>query len=48
VQVKQTVERCLAEGMNKAQMFREIREEELQLGARSPVNPLSNLRTSFA
>jgi hypothetical protein len=33
VQVKQTVERCLAEGMNKAQIFRELREEELQLGA---------------
>ncbi|TVU19309.1 hypothetical protein EJB05_35450 [Eragrostis curvula] len=33
LQVKQTVERCLAQGMDKAQMFRAIREEGLHPGA---------------
>jgi hypothetical protein len=48
VQVKQTVERCLAEGMNKAQMFREIREEGLQLGAAFAGESIIQSSTSFA
>ncbi|TVU01428.1 hypothetical protein EJB05_53141 [Eragrostis curvula] len=33
LQVKRTVERCVAQGMNKEQMFRAIREEGLHPGA---------------